>query len=537
VDQADFIRRVVEQEEERFLLTLDAGTERLLALIADLEDRGEKVIPGREAFKLYDTFGFPLDITKDMTEERGFAVDEDVYNEAMAEQQRRARAAQRFDLDELAERYRMMDLPATEFLGYETLEVEATVQAIVRDGQSVDQAAAGDAVEVVLDRTPFYGEAGGQLGDTGVLTGPAVQVEIAYTLHPLPDLMVHRGRVAEGTLAVGQTVQAAVTEGRRLDIARNHTATHLLQKALQEVLGSHAQQRGSLVAPDRLRFDFTHLEPMTPEEIAAVERRVNAVIRENRPVTATITTYAEAVARGAMALFGEKYGEQVRLVSVEGYSNELCGGTHLHHTGQIGVFHIVTEGSVGSGLRRIEAVTGRGAEEWVSHQLAALDAVADVLETTSEQVAARAEALTAELRQARKEVEVLQRKLARRGVDVLLEQAQDVDGLHVLAARVEATDADAMREMTDWLRDKLGSAVVVLGAVVDNRPLLVAAATPDAVDRGVHAGKLIRTIAQVVGGGGGGRPDMAQAGGKDVSRLDEALARVTGLVAGQLSNR
>jgi len=535
VDQADFIRRVVEQEEERFLLTLDAGTDRLLALFADLEARGERVIPGREAFKLYDTFGFPLDITADMAEERGLAVDEPAYDEAMAEQQRRARAAQRFGLDELAERYRALDLPATEFLGYETLEADAIVQAIVRDGQAGDQATAGDEVEVVLDRTPFYGEAGGQMGDAGALTAPDLRVEITDTLRPLPDLIVHRGRVTEGVLEVGQTVQATVAEGRRLDIARNHTATHLLQKALQETLGPHAQQRGSLVAQDRLRFDFTHLEAMTPEEIAAVERRVNAIVRENRPVTATITTYADAVARGAMALFGEKYGDEVRLVTVKGYSNELCGGTHLRHTGQIGFFHVVSEGGVGAGLRRIEAVTGRGAEEWVSHQLATLEAVAIALDTTPEQATVRAEALTADLRQARKEIETLQRKLARRGVDALLGQAQEVDGLRVLAARVEAADADAMREMTDWLRDKLGSAVVVLGAVVDARPLLVAAATPDAVDRGVHAGKLIRAVAQVVGGGGGGRPDMAQAGGKDASRLDEALAQVADLVAGQLN--
>ncbi len=534
VNRADFIRRVVIQEEERFLQTLDAGTERLQTLFADLEKRGAKVIPGREAFKLYDTFGFPLDITKDMAEERGLTVDEAAYHEAMAEQQRRARAAQRFDLDELTERYRALNLPATEFLGYDALEAQGTVLAIVRRGQAVHEAAVGDEVEIVLDRTPFYGEAGGQVGDTGHFASPLGHVEIVDAQKPLPDLIVHRGRVTSGALQVGQSVQAIVTEGRRLDIARNHTATHLLQKALQEVLGPHAQQRGSLVAPDRLRFDFTHLEPLTPDEIIAVERRVNAIVRENRPVTATITTYADAVARGAMALFGEKYGEQVRLVEVAGYSRELCGGTHLHHTGQIGLFHIVSEGSVGAGLRRIEAVTGRGAEEWVRGQATSLEVVAAALETTPEQAADRVRALLAELRQARKEIESLQRKLARRDVEALVGQAQEVNGLHVLAARVEAADADAMREMTDWLRDKLGSAVVVLGAVVNDQPLLIAAATPDAVGRGIHAGRLISQVAQAVGGRGGGRPDMAQAGGKDARRLNEALAQVTEWLSSQL---
>jgi len=289
------------------------------------------------------------------------------------------------------------------------------------------------------------------------------------------------------------------------------------------------------VTPERLRFDFTHLEPMTPQEITAVERRVNAVIRENRPVTATITTYADAVARGAMALFGEKYGEQVRLVEVAGYSRELCGGTHLHHTGQIGTFHIVSEGSVGAGLRRIEALTGRGAEEWLSRQRATLAAVAEALETTPDQAADKARALLAELRQAHKEIETLQRRLARRDIEALVDQAQEVDGLRVLAARVEAASADAMREMTDWLRDRLGSAVVVLGAVVNGQALLLAAATPDAVARGIHAGRLIGQIAQTVGGRGGGRPAMAQAGGKDAARLNEALAQVAGLVARQLA--
>jgi len=535
VERADFIRRVVLQEEERFWQTLEAGTERLQALFADLEARGERVIPGREAFRLYDTFGFPLDITKDMAGERGLTVDEDAYQEAMAEQQRRARAAQRFDLDELTERYRALALPATVFLGYDTLEASGTVLAIVRRGQTVHQATTGDEVEIVLDCTPFYGEAGGQVGDTGTLTGPALRVEIVDTQRPLPGLIVHLGRVTEGVLQVGQIVQATVTEGRRLDIARNHTATHLLHRALQEALGPHAQQRGSLVTPERLRFDFTHLEPMTPQEITAVERRVNAVIRENRPVTATITTYADAVARGAMALFGEKYGEQVRLVEVAGYSRELCGGTHLHHTGQIGTFHIVSEGSVGAGLRRIEALTGRGAEEWLSRQRATLAAVAEALETTPDQAADKARALLAELRQAHKEIETLQRRLARRDIEALVDQAQEVDGLRVLAARVEAASADAMREMTDWLRDRLGSAVVVLGAVVNGQALLIAAATPDAVARGIHAGRLIGQIAQTVGGRGGGRPAMAQAGGKDAARLNEALAQVAGLVARQLA--
>jgi alanyl-tRNA synthetase len=526
----EFIRKVVNLEEARFLETLNEGLERLDLLLDDLNRQAAKTVPGAEAFRLYDTYGFPLDITKDRAAERGFIVDEKGFQTAMEAQRQRARAVAKFGLDQWQETYRTLSLPETRFLGYETTRATGQVLSIMLDSAAVPQAVAGDAVEVVLDATPFYGEAGGQVGDVGLLVGPQGRVAVSDTQRALGGVIVHIGQVTEGSLSVGNTVLATVDVERRLDIARNHTATHLLHKALREVLGEHAQQRGSLVAPDRLRFDFTHLTAVTPEELRRIEEKVNTAIRADLPVTVTQTTYSQAIAQGAMALFGEKYGDPVRLVQAGDYSQELCGGTHLQRTGQIGFCLLLSESSVGAGLRRVEAVTGRGAEAYVRQRLALLDEAASRLQVTPDEVPGKLTLLLDDLTGARREIERLQREAAKGQVQALLAQVREVKGVKVLAAQVDATSMEALREMTDWLRDRLGSAVIVLGAVVGERPAFVAVVTPDLVARGYHAGRIAKEVAAITGGSGGGRPELAQAGGKDSSQIAAALARVPGLL-------
>ncbi len=530
----DFIARVIDQEERRFRETLSEGLERLDVLLDGLSTR---VVPGDEAFRLYDTFGFPLDITKDRATERGFMVDEDGFRAAMEAQRERGRKAKKFGLDAWQETYRSLALAETRFVGYDAHEAPGAIVNVMREGASVAEAHAGDAVEIVLDQTPFYAESGGQVGDTGTLTGPEGAVTITDTQKALGGMFVHLGVVATGLVRVGQTVTAAVSVDRRLDIARNHTATHLLHRALQTTLGEHATQHGSLVAPDRLRFDFSHLQAVTHEELTAIEARVNAAVRADMQVATAVVPYGQAVQAGAMALFGEKYGDTVRMVTVgqgDGerapYSRELCGGTHLHRTGEIGYVKVLSEGSIGAGLRRIEAVTGRGAEAYLNERLGLLDSVSRLLQAAPEVVVAKAEALEADLAASRRENERLQREVARQRLDALAAQACLVAGVRVLAARVEAGSFDALREQGDWLRDKLGSAIIVLGSVVADKPAFVAVVTPDLIARGYRAGDVVKAVAAAAGGSGGGRPEMAQAGGKDPERLDEALALVPSLI-------
>ncbi len=526
----EFIDKVVNLEEARFLETLNEGLERLDLLLDDLTSQATMTVPGAEAFRLYDTYGFPLDITKDRAAERGFVVDEAGFQTAMEFQRQRARAGAKFGLDQWQETYRTLGLPETRFLGYETTQASGQVLSITLDSAAVPQAVAGDAVEVVLDATPFYGEAGGQVGDVGLLVGPQGRVTVSDTQRALGGAIVHLGQVTEGSLSVGEAVLATVDVERRLDIARNHTATHLLHKALRQVLGEHAQQRGSLVAPDRLRFDFTHLTAVTPEELRQIEEKVNAAIRADLPVMVAQTTYGQAIAHGAMALFGEKYGETVRLVQAGDYSQELCGGTHLERTGQIGFCLLLSESSIGAGLRRVEAVTGRGAAAYVRQRLALLDEAASRLQVTPDEVPGKLTLLLDDQAGARKEIERLQREAAKGQVQALLAQVREVKGVRVLAAQVDATSMEALRETSDWLRDRLGSAVIVLGAVVGERPAFVAVVTPDLVAKGYHAGRIVKEVAAATGGSGGGRPELAQAGGKDSSQLAAALGRVPGLL-------
>jgi alanyl-tRNA synthetase len=556
----EFILNVIRQEEERFQRTLDVGLSLLDEIMADLEDSGETVVPGADAFRLYDTVGFPLDLTRDVAAERGFGVDEVGFRTALEEQRQRGREAQQFAtvdaeefdlyarlLEELKESGRLgpdgVEHPYDEYV-----ELETVIVAMLRDGETVKHASEGDEVEIVLAATPFYVESGGQVSDTGLLARyqegeetPSWEVEVSKMRQPVPGLILHEGLVTHGELRVDDPAWAMVDTMRRMDIARNHTATHLLHSELRYILGEHVQQAGSLVAPDRLRFDFTHGAMLTQDELDAVEQSVNDAILANYPLLAEYEGYQEAVAAGAMALFGEKYGDEVRVIKIgvphDPFSQELCGGTHVHHTGEIGLFRIVSEGSVGAGVRRIEAVTGRAAQQLVQQRLGVLDAAAAQLGSQPEEVDRAVLRLLGDLHRSQKEIGELRRELARLEFEKLLSQVHEVDDVKVLAARVHAADVETLREMTDWLRTRLGSVIIVLGAVINEKPSFVAAVTPDLVDKGLKAGTVIQRVARVVGGGGGGRPTLAQAGGRDPRRLDEALALVPKVVRDLLDGR
>jgi alanyl-tRNA synthetase len=551
----EFILTTITEEEERFLRTLDVGLARLDGLMEDLSARGQTVVPGNEAFVLWSQDGVPLDVTRDIAEESGFTVDETGFHEAMEEHRKISSAGQVFDLaGEGLEVYSHLldELEAKGSLGAEGVEhvyaantvLDTRLVAILRAGQVLTSAERGDEVEVVLAATPFYVESGGQVSDTGFIAhygGDGTlewRVDVTDAQRPVPGLVVHVGQVVEGQPKVGDGVRAEVDPVRRWDIARNHTATHLLHKALRSLLGEHVQQAGSLVAPDRLRFDFTHSKLVTQEQLDAIEQAVNDYILANYPVRAVYTSYKEAVADGAIALFGEKYGEQVRVMKTGDPDNlisqELCGGTHVSWTSQIGLFQIVSESSIGAGLRRIEAVTGRAAQRLVQEYVNKLRITAAYLDAPIDEVDAKVLTLLDEVRSSHKEAARLRREIARRDFEGLLSQVEDVQGVRVLAAQVDADTMETLREMSDWFRDRLGSGVIVLGAAMDGRPGFVAAVTPDLVERGLHAGQLVKAVAQVVGGGGGGKPTLAQAGGKDVSKVGEALQIVPGLVVEQL---
>jgi len=537
INRAEFVVQVMTAEEERFQQTLDTGTHLLMALLEDPEVIERGVISGQDVFRLYDTYGLPPDFTREIAAEHGLTTDEEGFEAAMAVQQERARAAARFTLGSQDEIYQRLDLPPTKFIGDETLKTlgdSSRVLALVQGEEAVDEVKEGDEVEVVLDITPFYAEAGGQVGDTGEIWGANGFLRVSGTKRRLSDLIVHLGRVGPGYLRVGDNVRAWVNKERRLDIMRNHTATHLLHKALREILGGHARQSGSLVAPDRLRFDFTHMAALTTEELREIEQWVNARVRENLPVTAQVMDYDKAIAAGAVAIFGEKYGDRVRMVSIDDYTKELCGGTHLGATGEIGLFVIVGEESIGAGLRRIEALTGRGAERYMQEALATLVQMADRLQVPSTEVGDKVASLLESLKEKEREVARLRREKARSEVDSLLEKVTEVKGIKLLAAEVRADDIESLREITDWVRDRLGSVVVVLGAVLDSKPSLVAAVTPDLVERGLRADWLVKEVANLVGGGGGGRATLAQAGGRDATKLQEALAAVEGFLADRL---
>jgi alanyl-tRNA synthetase len=543
--RADFIKATIISEEERFLRTLDQGLERLEAIIDDLRARGDKVIPGADAFFLHDTLGLPLEVTRDIAEEHGMTVDEEGYHLALEEQRARARAAGDFEMasDEHAVLYPILydwiaeqecNRPLT-YDPYGAMRAKTCLAGLIRDDSMDTEAGPGDSVELVLEHTCFYVESGGQVSDTGRISAEDWEVRVTDVRRPLEGMVVHIGEVVRGTPRVGDRVVAEVDAERRWDIMRHHTATHLLHHALREVLGNHVAQAGSLVAPERLRFDYNYEQPMTPEQRAEIERLVTEAILANYEVRPRQENYREALDQGVIALFGEKYGDVVRVLRIgdedEAYSQELCGGTHVHRTGDIGAFLITMESGIGAGVRRIEAVTGRRALEAVQAMRARQEQAAARLGCPVGDVPARVERLQDELSETQREVERLNRKLARADFKSLLDDVEEIAGVPVLVARVDAPDANTLREMADWFRDKMQGGFIVLGAVVEGKPLLIAATTKEvAQQRGLHAGNLIRQVAQMVGGGGGGRPDMAQAGGRDAEKLDAALAEAPALL-------
>ncbi|MCL6639293.1 MAG: alanine--tRNA ligase [Firmicutes bacterium] len=537
-ERREHVLQVILTEEERFGSTLAQGTEMLNRIIADAKAGGQPLLRGADAFKLYDTYGFPLELTQEMAAEQGLEVDVEGFGEAMEEQRRRARSA-RQETEYISERdvlFREVreEVGETNFVGYHTLETKASVQAIFVDGEKVKSAEAGVEIEFILDVTPCYAESGGQVSDHARVVSTDLAVEVYEVRKPVENLFVHRGKVKSGVFKTHDPVTVIVDGERRAAICRNHSATHLLHKSLQEVLGDHVNQAGSLVEPERLRFDFTHFSAVTPEELRRVEEKVNRVVLANLIVDAFETSLDQARAMGAAALFGEKYGERVRVVRMGDYSMELCGGTHVRSTAEIGLFKLTGESSVGAGLRRVEAVTGAGALRYVEAKEEQLREIAGLIKAPSQEVVRRVESLLNTIKELESENEALLAKLARYQVHDLLSGVKDVRGVKVLAGQVTAPDMDSLRGMVDLLRDRLGSGVIVLGSAAGDRVNLVAALTKDLVSRGLHAGKLVKELAAVVGGGGGGKPELAQAGGKDPSRLKEALERAYLLVETQL---
>ncbi|HSD16335.1 MAG TPA: alanine--tRNA ligase, partial [Thermomonas sp.] len=510
-------------EEERFAETLDSG----MRIFNDVAARATSgVIPGVDVFRLYDTYGFPVDLTADMARERDMTVDMDGFEAAMAQQRETARAAGKFGGGTSLPADLVAQLHPTGFLGYDRLEADGLqVVAILRDGRPVGALDAGEEGIVFLDRTPFYAESGGQVGDTGVLAGAEVRFAVVDTQKFAGQFHGHVGRLDQGRIAVGDALAATADGQRRAATVLNHSATHLLHAALREVLGTHVQQKGSLVAPDRLRFDFSHFQPMTEAELAEIERRVNVEVRANHEGEVRNMAMQEALDFGAMALFGEKYGEQVRVLRFGPTSTELCGGTHVGRTGDIGLFKIVSEGGVSAGVRRIEAVTGQGALDHVAAEERRLDEAAALLGGTSGDVADKLRALLDRQKKLERELEALKAKAASGATSDLAGQARDVNGIKVLAARLEGFDAKALRDAMDRLKQQLVDAVIVLAGTDGGKAALVAGVSGAATGK-VKAGDLLGDVARQVNGKGGGRPDMAQGGGDDGPLLVAALAQV-----------
>ena len=521
------VERALRQEEEQFARTLDQGMRVLEDVIDGLE--GE-TIPGETVFKLYDTYGFPVDLTADVARERSLTVDHDAFERAMEGQRARARASSRFKADGEAG----IDVGgASAFTGYDRLDGKATVTSLLREGESVEQLGPEEHGWVVLDGTPFYAEAGGQVGDRGWLSAGGIGFEVTDTQRH-GDAIVHIGVVTGGALPVGAVIEARVDADARRATARNHSATHLLHAALHAVLGEHVQQKGSLVAPDRLRFDFSHYEPVTREELRRIEAMVSSWILGNDEARTEIMPLDEAKRSGAVALFGEKYEDPVRVLSIGSYSAELCGGTHVSRAGDVGLFKIVSEGGIAAGVRRIVALTGEEALAWVHSMEDRIERIAGSMKADAETVADRVEAMLARNRALERDLERLKARVAASRGDDLAAQAVDVGGLKVLAAKIDGADPKALRGIVDRLKSKLGSAAVVLATVKAEKVALVAGVTGDYTDR-IEAGTLANHVARQVGGRGGGRPDLAQAGGNDPSRLDQAIRSVQGWVREQLA--
>ncbi|HBE8513056.1 TPA: alanine--tRNA ligase [Clostridioides difficile] len=537
VEKESYIKKVVGIEEEKFNETIDQGTEILNSYIEVLKNEGKTVLSGQEAFKLYDTYGFPIDLTKEILEEEHLSVDEEAFNEEMEKQKERARNA-RGNMD--GESWKEDPLSKLEstvdstFNGYSEIYGEGTIEAIVKDDELVQSAEEGDKVSIVLDNTTFYPEGGGQVGDCGLITNENLVLEVLNTKKGANNSIKHIGIIKSGRISNGDKVKTLVDRETRMSATRNHSATHLLHKALREVLGEHVNQAGSLVTPERLRFDITHFEAISNEELKVIEEKVNNVILSSLDIKCDIMNIKEAKEKGATALFGEKYGDEVRVVSMGDYSTELCGGTHLTNTSQVGMFKILSEGGVAAGVRRIEAITGKAVYEYLKERDGIISEVCVNLKSKEDNLIQRISSLLEENKNLSKELHDMKAKMSLQSVDSIFDSKVEVNGVNLITNKFEGMDMDTLRETADNLRDKLGSGVVVLANVVDDKVNFVVTATKDVLDKGIHSGNIVREVAKIAGGKGGGRPNMAQAGASDVSKVDQALSYASEVIKTQV---
>ncbi|OLD67173.1 MAG: alanine--tRNA ligase [Acidobacteria bacterium 13_1_40CM_2_56_11] len=527
----EYVARVIKTEEERFAAMVTVGLQRLEQTIHQLVNSGKDVIPGIEIFKLYDTYGFPLDFTKEIADEKSMRLDMDGFEAELEKQRERARQSWRGDETAVSPFYeKFVGKGGTPFLGYDAIRSTSRIAGFLVNGMPVDSVGGGQTAEIILDETPFYAESGGQVGDTGTLTSPSGVARVLDTYSPVRGVIVHKVQMEFGNLAVNDEIQAQVDEERRLRIAANHTGTHILHAVLRETLGTHVKQAGSLVAPDRLRFDYTHFAPLTDREIEEIEQKINRIVFRNLPVQTEIMEINQAIARGALAFFGEKYQQQVRVVSIPEVSMELCGGTHTRMTGDVGLFKIVGESSIASGIRRIEALTGFGTFVRLEEDENLLQEIAHTLRTPRTELTRAITRLLEQQRHLENELEALKRRTAKSQIGNLVESPATVKGISVVSRRVEGVDASMLRELAENAGTKIGSGVVVLGLASDGKASLVAVVSQDLQKR-LHAGRIIKEVAALVGGSGGGRPDFAQAGGKNAEKLEEALQAVYNIVA------
>ena len=537
VEKESYVKKVIKIEEEKFNETLDQGVEILNGYIAELKEANETVLSGDKAFKLYDTYGFPLDLTEEILEEQGFGIDEEGFHKEMEEQRQRARADRGAMEDEGWKEDPLSTLDesvASTFDGYKNLNVSGKVTAIVKEDEIVEMINEGEKAIIVLNETSFYAEGGGQAGDIGTLENEDAIFEVVDTRKGANNTIKHIGFVKKGQIKVSDALESKVNKEVRMASARNHTATHLLHEALKEVLGDHVNQAGSLVTPERLRFDVTHFEPISKEELKAVDEKVNKAILDALEVNCEIMNINDAKEKGAMALFGEKYGNEVRVVSMGDYSVELCGGTHLTNTSQVGLFKILSEGGVAAGVRRIEAITGHAVYEYLTNRDNMINEVCSALKTKEDNLVQRANHLVEENKALAKELHETKTKLNLQSVDSLLDAKVEINGVNLLCAKFEDIDMNTLKETADTLRDKVGSGVVVLSNVADNKVNFVVTATQDVIEKGIHSGNIVREVAKIANGKGGGRPNMAQAGATDVSKVDEALSYASEVVKSQV---
>ena len=536
-EKKDFIFKVLAQEEEKFNKTIDQGLSILSGLETEMAAAGEKILSGTNAFMLYDTYGFPLDLTKEILEEKGYEIDEDGFKACMEEQRVKARNARAVTNYMGADATVYDQIPAaitSEFVGYDTLTCESKITVLTTETELTEALTEGVHGTVIVEKTPFYATMGGQNGDKGEITCAGGRFVVEDTIHLLGGKIGHVGYMAEGMIKNGDTVTLTVDEAYRKNICKNHSATHLLQKALKTVLGAHVEQKGSLVTPDRLRFDFAHFQAMTPEEIEKVEAIVNEEIAKALPVETKVMSLEEAKKTGAMALFGEKYGDSVRVVCMGDFSRELCGGTHVANTSEIATFKIVSEAGVAAGVRRIEALTGDGVFAYYKEAEKELAEAAKLLKTTPAGILEKIAGLQNEIKALQSENESLKSKLAKDALGDVMDQVCEVNGVKFLPAKVEGVDMNGLRDLGDQLREKIGEGVVLIASVTDGKVSLMAAVTDGAMKQGAHAGNLIKGITALVGGGGGGRPNMAQAGGKNPAGVDAALEKAKEVLAGQI---